>query len=157
MKETKDKARYDVGYGKPPKSWQFKKGQSGNPKGRPKIERNLLNLVSDLLENDLQTDNRLISGHEALHRATIKAALNGNQRAFKRFVRLAKQSGMFKDIGDRHKPLSGVVHFPYIKPDVEKESARLRALIKEVDTELAELEVKLAERQNRPKDKDSVK
>jgi hypothetical protein len=27
---------YDVGYGKPPKGSQFKKGQSGNPKGRPK-------------------------------------------------------------------------------------------------------------------------
>ena len=26
----------DVGYGKPPKSGRFKKGQSGNPKGRPK-------------------------------------------------------------------------------------------------------------------------
>jgi hypothetical protein len=25
-----------VGYGKPPKAKQFKKGQSGNPKGRPK-------------------------------------------------------------------------------------------------------------------------
>ena len=25
-----------VGYGKPPKHTQFKKGQSGNPKGRPK-------------------------------------------------------------------------------------------------------------------------
>ena len=24
------------GYGKPPKNGQFKKGQSGNPKGRPK-------------------------------------------------------------------------------------------------------------------------
>lgn len=27
---------YDIGYGKPPKSGQFKKGKSGNPKGRPK-------------------------------------------------------------------------------------------------------------------------
>lgn len=27
---------YEVGYGKPPKSGQFKKGQSGNPKGRKK-------------------------------------------------------------------------------------------------------------------------
>ena len=27
---------YEVGYGKPPKHTQFKKGQSGNPKGRPK-------------------------------------------------------------------------------------------------------------------------
>lgn len=157
MKDTQDKARYEVGFGKPPKSGQFKKGQSGNPKGRPKIERNLLDLVGDLLENDLKTDNRVISGHEALHRATIKAAMNGNQRAFKRFVRLAKQSGMFKDIANRHKPLSGVVHFPYIKPDVEKESARLRALIKEVDAELAELEVTLAERKKSSKEKGSLK
>ena len=28
--------RYEVGYGKPPKSTQFKKGRSGNLKGRPK-------------------------------------------------------------------------------------------------------------------------
>ena len=27
---------YEVGYGKPPKSGQFKPGQIGNPKGRPK-------------------------------------------------------------------------------------------------------------------------
>ena len=27
---------YEVGYGKPPKSGQFKKGISGNPPGRPK-------------------------------------------------------------------------------------------------------------------------
>ena len=27
---------YEVGYGKPPKHGQFKPGQSGNPKGRPK-------------------------------------------------------------------------------------------------------------------------
>jgi hypothetical protein len=27
---------YEIGYGKPPKSRQFKKGVSGNPSGRPK-------------------------------------------------------------------------------------------------------------------------
>jgi hypothetical protein len=32
--------RYEVGYGKPPKSTQFKKGRSGNPKGRPKKKHN---------------------------------------------------------------------------------------------------------------------
>lgn len=33
---------YDVGYGKSPKETQFRKGQSGNPKRRPKRSRNLV-------------------------------------------------------------------------------------------------------------------
>lgn len=46
-KRTKDSAAapeaasYEVGYGKPPKATQFRKGESGNPRGRPKGQRNL--------------------------------------------------------------------------------------------------------------------
>ena len=38
---------YEVGYKKPPKQSQFKQGQSGNPRGRPKGTKNL---KTDLLE-----------------------------------------------------------------------------------------------------------
>ena len=31
---------HDAGYGKPPRHSRFKKGQSGNPKGRPRGSRN---------------------------------------------------------------------------------------------------------------------
>jgi hypothetical protein len=31
---------YEVGYKKPPKHSQFKKGQSGNPRGRPRGSKN---------------------------------------------------------------------------------------------------------------------
>jgi hypothetical protein len=35
-------APYEVGYGKPPAATRFQKGQSGNPKGRPRGSRNRL-------------------------------------------------------------------------------------------------------------------
>ncbi len=38
----KTDAKYEVGYGKPPKSTRFKPGQSGNPRGRPKGAKNKL-------------------------------------------------------------------------------------------------------------------
>ena len=34
--EINNSNQYEVGYGKPPKSGQFKKGVSGNPRGRKK-------------------------------------------------------------------------------------------------------------------------
>ena len=40
---------YEVGYGKPPRHTRFKKGQSGNPRGRPSGSKNLSTLVIEAL------------------------------------------------------------------------------------------------------------
>lgn len=39
----------EVGYGKPPRQYQFKKGQSGNPKGRPKNSFKPLAILKKIL------------------------------------------------------------------------------------------------------------
>ena len=40
---------YEVGYGKPPHHTRFKKGQSGNPRGRPSGSKNLATVLSEAL------------------------------------------------------------------------------------------------------------
>ena len=40
---------YEVGYGKPPRHTRFKKGQSGNPRGRPSGSKNLKTLLNEAL------------------------------------------------------------------------------------------------------------
>ena len=40
MSSAGGKREYEVGYGKAPASSRFRKGQSGNPKGRPKNRTN---------------------------------------------------------------------------------------------------------------------
>ena len=44
-----DKTDYKVGYKKPPLHTRFRKGQSGNPRGRPRGSKNLSTLLTDAL------------------------------------------------------------------------------------------------------------
>jgi hypothetical protein len=74
-----------VGYKHPPREHQFRRGQSGNPSGRPKGARNFKSELREELsevvtvrdgERDIQ-----VSKQRALIKSLVAAAIEGNQRA----------------------------------------------------------------------------
>ena len=84
----------EVGYCKPPKHTQFKKGRSGNPKGRPKGNRNFKTDVKDTLEEPVRLTeggrSRTVSTQTAVLKRLREQALRGNARALDRLLGLAQ-------------------------------------------------------------------
>ncbi len=76
---------YRVGFGRPPKDTQFKPGQSGNPKGRPKGSRNLSTIVANALDTSVRVrtpdGERRISYREAIVLRVREKAAKGELRA----------------------------------------------------------------------------
>jgi len=81
-KSKKEKADYEVGYGKPPKQYQWEKGcKSPNPKGRPKKIRTLKEALQVSFNKEITTKNengdiKKITCLEALASKTIADAIS---------------------------------------------------------------------------------
>lgn len=86
----------DVGYCKPPKSTQFKKGASGNPKGRPKKPK--FKFLGDAIGAKLDEQvtvtvdgsKRKFSRLRLLVRNLVEEAANGNRAALIEIVRISE-------------------------------------------------------------------
>lgn len=76
--------KYKVGYGKPPKSGQFKKGQSGNPKGRRKGTKNTGAMVKKIMDQKVAITvngrDRQVSVKEAALQKLAVTTLKGTAR-----------------------------------------------------------------------------
>lgn len=89
------RTNYTVGYCKPPKSKQFRPGQSGNPAGRPKGSRNASSIVKLILEERITVDEngrrRRITLRELACRRLADKAVNGDIKAFDFLLSLANE------------------------------------------------------------------
>jgi hypothetical protein len=75
----------EVGFGKPRKHTQFRKGRSGNPKGRPCGSRNASTLLDEALkERVIVSENgrrRAVTKLEAILKQLVNRAAQGDHRA----------------------------------------------------------------------------
>jgi uncharacterized protein DUF5681 len=85
MSENHNDDTDDVGYGHPPKKHQFKKGQSGNPKGRPKGQKNIKTLLAEELTQRVKIKEdgkqKNITKKEGVVKSTVNKAMKGDLKA----------------------------------------------------------------------------
>jgi hypothetical protein len=82
-----NKRDYEVGYGKPPRQTRFRKGQSGNPRGRSPGAKNLKTLLNDALNEPVTvTENgghRKITKRQAIITQVVNRSATADLRAIK--------------------------------------------------------------------------
>lgn len=83
---------YEVGYGKPPKHTRFKKGRSGNPKGRPKGAKSISTLIEKALSKKITAieagQTVIMTKREAFSTGLVNRAIKGDHRAAEAILKL---------------------------------------------------------------------
>ena len=83
----------EVGYKKPPKHTRFKRGQSGNPRGRPKGSRNLKTELAEELQEQIRIKEggapRRVTKQRAMLKSLAAKAVQGDARSATLLTNLA--------------------------------------------------------------------
>ena len=85
-----------VGYGRPPESTRFKKGVSGNPKGRPRGSLNVATVFMKTLREKVVVNEhgqrKKVSKLEAAVKQLVNKAASGDQRSMRLLIELARDA-----------------------------------------------------------------
>lgn len=94
----------EVGYRKPLKANRFRKGRTGNPRGKRKGEENIVSVFKRIVLRRVKINDgekvHTISLAEAVIRANYQAALRKNPFAMNNIFRLAEDAGEIVDFSD---------------------------------------------------------
>lgn len=124
---TKRDSDYPVGYGRPPRHSRFKKGSSGNPKGRPRGSKNAATLLQEALsEQVVISENgrrRTITKKEAIVTQIVNKAASGDHRAMQ--LLLVNQIPLIEARLESSRPATAEAPLP---PAQSADEKRARAL-----------------------------
>jgi hypothetical protein len=143
QEEVKQDAEYKVGPGRPPKAHQFKKGQSGNPKGAKRKTPSLAPDVKKMLEQALDRKVTVTHGQNKLTLTLFEAGIEqlvrhyakGDHRARKDVFELMKQIEL--DSKEVHKKENTTPNVSEGKPEGEDTELTKEEIAELSDEELA--------------------
>jgi len=99
----------DVGYGKPPESTRFKKGVSGNPRGRPKGSLNVATVFTKTLREKViineHGQRRTVTKLEAAVKQLVNKAASGDQRSMSLLLDLARDAEAKQNLPGAQQPM----------------------------------------------------
>ncbi len=120
---------YQVGYRRPPKSGQFKKGESGNPKGRPKGARGLEKVVLDELKTKITVNengrSKKVKKVEAIAKQMVNKAMTGD----------AKSISLVLGVSQRHEDKLAAKGVPLIETLPEEDKQVMESLMERMQVQ----------------------
>jgi hypothetical protein len=107
----------EVGYGNPPRETRFRKGRSGNPRGRPRGSRNFASLMEEALaEPVIITENgrrKKATKLQAIAKQLVNKAAQGDHRSIQLLMAFTERQQL---LGKDGKPITIVELLSAIGP-----------------------------------------